>query len=549
MPDVLLSCGSFGLAVHAPVQMNVASRTAGKAPLAVWFDALKPDGGVMLPANYKTWRYDWDFGDPASGVWDQTTGRPRNTAHGFVACHVYERPGTYIVTLQVRTDTGVRYQYVQQVTVTPFAHELYVDATGGDDGYAGTQAQPIRTLAEVLLRLAPDTAVYFKRGESWTVTGTLSLAGQAGPLLFGAYGTGAAPRITRSTEGVLFDVYNAPDIRFVDLYLSGVATNNSGGAISAVGKMQQVTALRLEIAGSRTPFGNSTADALSREICIADCQMYAGYSCILYLGGYQLALLGSVFRDCPNTHIARIWHAEKSVFCDCHYLRPGATRQALKLHADTSAGWGASQFNLLARNTFTGDTFVVALAPQDTASMETVADTLFEQNLVQATANTQPAIYLVAQRMLLRNNILNGNGASRYFTGVRIAAPAQNPTPEDNHIVHNTIARTEESVPPGAEFTGIDLAAGGLRAVVRNNIFYAPPSHQHLGGCLDHSTDSDVADNHYPADPLFVDPGVGDFHLQAGSPALGYAPAHLEVYDDFNGHSRARAGAVDAGAF
>jgi hypothetical protein len=51
------------------------------------------------------------------------------------------------------------------------------------------------------------------------------------------------------------------------------------------------------------------------------------------------------------------------------------------------------------------------------------------------------------------------------------------------------------------------------------------------------------------ADPMFVDPGMGDFHLQAGSPALNHAIGSL-VDKDYAGNDRPLGGMYpDAGAF
>ena len=50
------------------------------------------------------------------------------------------------------------------------------------------------------------------------------------------------------------------------------------------------------------------------------------------------------------------------------------------------------------------------------------------------------------------------------------------------------------------------------------------------------------------ADPKFVDPAAGDFHLAAGSPAIGAGVA-IGGLSDHDGVSRPQAAAVDIGAY
>ena len=50
-------------------------------------------------------------------------------------------------------------------------------------------------------------------------------------------------------------------------------------------------------------------------------------------------------------------------------------------------------------------------------------------------------------------------------------------------------------------------------------------------------------------DPLFVSPAGRDFHLQAGSPALGYALPEWTPGGDYDGETRPQSGAPDAGAY
>jgi hypothetical protein len=77
----------------------------------------------------------------------------------------------------------------------------YVDATRGDDWAAGTsESEPWQTLGKVSgSSFAPGDQILFKRGEKWSGPDevlTIPSSGSSGtPIVFGAYGTGAAPVI------------------------------------------------------------------------------------------------------------------------------------------------------------------------------------------------------------------------------------------------------------------------------------------------------------------------------------------------------------------
>jgi hypothetical protein len=60
--------------------------------------------------NGELLRYEWDFGDPASGA--------ANHAVGTLPRHVYQRPGTYLVTLRVSYDGVTIAERSNRITLT-----------------------------------------------------------------------------------------------------------------------------------------------------------------------------------------------------------------------------------------------------------------------------------------------------------------------------------------------------------------------------------------------------------------------------------------------
>ncbi|HUW82303.1 MAG TPA: PKD domain-containing protein, partial [Phycisphaerae bacterium] len=169
--------------------MAAASRTSGVATLAVFFDAVDAASGVVQPAdgNHANVYYRWDFGDPGSGTWS-TSGRSRNQATGYVAAHVYERPGSYTVTLTVTESAGATYQYEQQIEVQSFGGTTYyVSSSSGSDANDGrSPSRPLRTLDAAMSRLGTNRRILLKRGDTWRVASGIWI-GDPGPGIIGAY--------------------------------------------------------------------------------------------------------------------------------------------------------------------------------------------------------------------------------------------------------------------------------------------------------------------------------------------------------------------------
>ena len=83
-------------------------------------------------------------------------------------------------------------------------HSYYVDSIDGRDTQAGSIEQPWRTLDAVSSHtFGAGDRIFFKRDTSYSGCATIRGDGTAGaPITIGAYGTGAAPRLTNPDRGV-----------------------------------------------------------------------------------------------------------------------------------------------------------------------------------------------------------------------------------------------------------------------------------------------------------------------------------------------------------
>lgn len=92
----------------------VASRLSGPAPLAVFFDATATTSTAVANA-FRNILYTFSYGEPSLGNWT-ISGLSKNTdIGGPVAAHVFETPGTYIVSVIANDGTTSR---TQQTTIT-----------------------------------------------------------------------------------------------------------------------------------------------------------------------------------------------------------------------------------------------------------------------------------------------------------------------------------------------------------------------------------------------------------------------------------------------
>lgn len=120
--------------------------------------------------------------------------------------------------------------------------------------------------------------------------------------------------------------------------------------------------------------------------------------------------------------------------------------------------------------------------------------------------------------------VSGSNGYGVYVAGAAVAASA---------TLFNTIAR-------GIGLFGSDIDAQGSNTASANYSNFDPARSTGVapGGI-----------GNQAADPMFASSGGGDFHLQAGSPAInaGFDDGNLGPFD-FEGHARVQGAAVDIGA-
>lgn len=190
-------------------------------------------------------------------------------------------------------------------------------------------------------------------------------------------------------------------------------------------------------------------------------------------------------------------------------------------------------------------------------SSNTVMSGNYIHNNGRAGSNLDHGLYLCGDNEVVTNNIVTNNAAN----GLQIAGYD---TVSNMKVYNNIFAYNGKA--------GIILWQALAGIDIKNNILY---SNQKAGIATYNATGSGVSltNNIYygngskntfimegsgivlsepgavQQDPLFVNPGSGDFGLQAGSPAIDTGVTLAQVPTDFTGKARPEGAAYDIGAF
>jgi hypothetical protein len=143
-----------------PVTALTASRTEGVAPLSVFFESPDQENGAPYLDATTTWDFDsWDFAtnSPKPDVPDLLdSNNGRRYASGFLAAHVFEKPGRYRVSAKRYDAQGVTELGKMDITVLRLdedtAHPwttIYValdgDTNPSDTGTGSDYKSPLKT--------------------------------------------------------------------------------------------------------------------------------------------------------------------------------------------------------------------------------------------------------------------------------------------------------------------------------------------------------------------------------------------------------------------
>lgn len=572
-----------------------ASRTSGVAPLLVHFqagDLLDPEDSEPFLNNH----YRWDFGDPAGGNWG-TDGKSRNTASGGITAHVYDTPGTYTVSLMVRTLDGreggdsTTITVIDPETVYAGSNTVCISDNGDFTGApAGARLLTETNMTVIASHAKAGIRILFRRGGHWTAgdIGTTAWHGNTGPVTLGAFGPGSgadalgihdnAPRISlRGGTGTFFSVNSKQDWRIMDLHFDDPEKGAHTSGIEGGYEFRDILVYRMRITGFYdgvcwSHWNRDPVITIERN-SVVSCDVYGLGNYGLYVGSERLVVLGNKVRDIQGEHVLRVWQAWHSLIA--HNQLSGASLNgilgdhALKLHGpgigpDNCLGEPLPNTPNLARRTDyvvvsdnvfgTSGPWPVMIAPTNPLQNEELSHIVFERNLLSAGFGTHVttinfSLQIAAHHVTVRNNVIDATGASSDWTGVVIRRYGVEPPPDVIRVCNNTIYRSDNGTPGQRIGIRVDSSVRGIR--LANNLLVLPaPStppvliQNGTGHALQQS--NLLITTAGLVDPDNADPLARDFAPLGGSPALG-GGVPVPVFDFFDGTARP-AGVWDSGA-
>lgn len=495
------------------------SRLTGAAPLYVHFDASGTTATSLTSEPFHELEYTWNFGDTGAGSWSNgaraefSLSSSKDADIGPIAAHVFETPGTYTVTLNVRYDGTSATPITKTITVTDpdtvFSGANTVCIANGTLPVAGVNGVPtgatcINTSdadAEITTQLAAGRKrILFKRGDSFNVS-TSILIRVAGPGHIGAYGTGADPIFTNTAELTTFSISHSStpglsDWRITDIDIDCGSYANGNG-YNVAGEMDDLLFHKLGVTNAKYGFLSSgsnlsTSAAFWDKHCFSECTVTnsigaadSGANC-MYIAAERLAVLGCALN--PNNsgeHGLRSSFSNIAVYAHntVEMVRDGKAYMSIRvpfLNTDNPATSNLAHLvdvngdvwseKICVHDNFTDPSGVAGTMSSIGAGpvnqdfgIGRVRDVIFERNYL---INGQ---ILPQNQTTVRNNLLTSTTVGNQFAWVHMAYQDD---VQDVWVYNNTTYSTGTY-----DIQYINAIGGtytGATATFRNNLVYAP---------------------------------------------------------------------------
>jgi PKD repeat protein len=423
-----------------------ATRTGGPAPLAVQFDSTATTTATPNVDTFRQLTYSFDFGDDRGQKW-AVSGKPKNTQQGGpIAAHVFDLPGTYVVTVRATDENGIHSDASVTINVQD-PNTFYAGAkticVSTSANYAGcpTGASQQTTLPSSYA----GKRVLLLRGDSF---GGINPQSADSGFQIGAFGIGAKPTVTGVSTGMVGGVAAwANDFTVMDL-------NIGAGAVNIEATTSRFLLYRNDI---KTPGGADSMVNIGtaagyyqehdsgpvpgaiywpEEVFLIENDIQgevnsAGKPNLVVMGHFhRSAIMGNVI-DRAAEHSLRVWAAGKLVISHNliggnHYAPdPPGIRGAVKIHSagteafatTIAAGRYPATSQVLLANNIIGSTtypgsFLSGFGPQnaDPGTVEGLEDCIAEGNLYVHGPYTSSDLQLRGRRMTARGNTVQGGG-------------------------------------------------------------------------------------------------------------------------------------------
>lgn len=546
------------VAAAGPIDLRfVASRERGVAPLSVFFET----AGTMAPGARRPFHdlsYCWEFGDPDSGFF-ATTGLEKNRARGPVAAHVFERPGTYRVTLKARAGSGPVVARETTVTVDDparvFAGEATVcfSSTGNFDGCpAGAKHERSASLDAVADEVASGRRLLLRRGDTFQ-SAPVSID-VPGPGAIGAFGAGAPPKVVAdagifriSGKKGAFSDWRISDIDVVgrterasivaidggarELLLLRLTGTHIGAGITA-----PLSVINLLNGGAAGP--HDAIDSLAIQECVLDDLVGGKGHNFAFVAAHRLSMLGNRFQDSTGgEHIVRLTWVDRGIVSNNDFGNAPSPRHLLKIHApkfdEPGVGQGKYTQQLVVSDNVLRGTggldWMVTFGAQNGRSDERVRDVIVERNLFLPGPKAQVAIRMGATDATIRNNVFS---RGQHAVCVRVEEIGKEPPPERVQLLNNTCFSQS-----GRGATLLEVGGRVREVTAYNNLVAGPKAGRVVGAAGRLSAEGNNLSTDTPGFANDRPERWEDFALRAESPAVDAGSPSVAGAWDFAGRT------------
>ena len=583
---IFLLSGSALAVPNPPAAGSIPTRTSGKIPLCVQFNAAATMGTTYAFHDYL---YVWNFGDSSAGPSSYGVGAlQKNFATGPVATHCYETAGTYTWSLSVSDGTsGGTIFRTSTITASAWANDAttFCLTTGSDFTGCPSNATQVGSVSALHTSVASNIGsgnvrFLLRKGDTFTLTADIAI--NQSTVAFAAYGSGAAPIITTSTADLHYFAFSGSSKS--DFTISGIDFTNTNKAnpphgfvfSTAYNKVSIVNVTMTDM-GRGVQVDNGIMGGYQHELAISGLTFSrtlfgkgtsSGNQPIYAAGVYEFSLLASSINAGEyGEHAVRIMKCENCVIRNNDILGPAPTKEALTLRANprNTGAVDDTVYMVMSGNKFTGGTYndgsntnpwIVSFIPEGggvSERDERIINAIFEGNLLMSAGGTSVGsqtgmMMVVYSKVSVRNNVADMSfGKARQ--GFQLATNADM-TPDLVWFYNNTVYSSATD----NDFGVIDVAAAVTNVTAKNNLGYAPNDSQHYGiscagssnlaGCAgltasNNSLTTTAGGNGVLVDPLFTAPtsppqGFAistSSYADNGGTATGTYPA---IISDFN---------------
>jgi hypothetical protein len=470
--------------------------------------------GTVLTTTYK-----WDFGDPGSKY---------NVLPGWNAGHVYDKAGTYTITLTMTDSAGHVATKTSQVTVAADTRPvIYVDTNGSDSNSGASPSQAVKSIGEAFALAGSNTKIELKRGETFPVTSTLWLKGNDQAVE--AYGTGASPVLMfaplDASEVTIFVGSQATNITIQDLTFDSPNAVTSGpadtindfaiwaGGTDLVVRGNTFNNVEDAVNGTQQPTG-----VIVQENSAPLLKGMRGYLC--WVDGNNWSIIGNTVVNTTRAHCVRVNDSDVVgvLIADNNLTKqypaddPGEAQK-------TTVNVRIGNYVYIANNVLNGSTVSISNSPGQTID-QTVNWVVLDGNTIN---NAQLTVNEVAHHVMIRNNVLNITG-----TGQIAITPTSADIPgavlTDLTISHNTGINTGQD----GEFINVFSQPAPGSIAIDHNVYSAAGIRFGYGwdsavwiNAPDLTGFASITDNIWPTSNNLKTPGVVNYFAGAAT-ATGY---------------------------